>query len=169
MAGTLAHINYLRSNDMKRITIALAITLVMGIAGTLHLQAQNQIGVGLMYDSDTKSAGIDGRLVLPIAGPQLRFATNIDVFLPNNYTFVRFDANLQYVFAPLRRGGGAYLLGGLDVGYVSVNSSSNTELGINVGGGISGPVGPLSLFGELKFVLGNFDGIVLGGGLLFDM
>ncbi len=154
---------------MKRITITFAVVLVMSLVGALRAEAQSQIGVGLMYDSDTKSAGVDGRLSVPIAGKNLRFAPNLDVFLPNNYTFVRFDANLQYVFAPLRNSGGAYLLGGLDVGYVSVNSSSNTELGINVGGGISGPVGPFSLFGELKFVLGNYDGIVLGGGFLFDM
>jgi len=144
-----------------------ALTLV---AGNAQAQDKSQWGIGLCYGSDT-DVGIDARILLPI-GAIRNFAItpNFDYFFTDGGTFFTLDGNINYTFMPFSRGGGLYGIAGLDIGVSKPkNFNSHTELGINLGGGVRGDAGPLFLFGELKFVLGDFDQVVLYGGMYFEL
>ncbi len=139
-------------------------------ASDMQAQDKTQFGVGLAYGSDS-DVGFDVRILLPV-GSIRNFAItpSLDYFLVDNGTFFTLDGNINYTFLPFSRGGGIYGLGGLDLAISKPKGfNSQTELGINLGGGIRGDAGPVTLFGELKFVLGDFDQVVLSGGLYFDI
>lgn len=144
-------------------TVALILTASQGRA-----QDKAMWGLGLCYGSDTE-VGLDGRLFLPV-GSIRNFAItpNLDIFFVDGGTFFTVDGNINYTFLPFSRSGGLYGIGGLDIGFAKPkNGNSQTELGINLGGGVRGSAGPVDLFGELKFVLGDFDQVVLYGGVYF--
>jgi len=71
-----------------------------------------------------------------------------------------------------------YVLAGLNIAIVSVNfdffgvsqSVSNTEIGINLGGGAQLPLSDkMAAFGELKYALASLDELVISAGLKFNL
>ncbi|MEX1136378.1 MAG: outer membrane beta-barrel protein, partial [Balneolales bacterium] len=87
-------------------------------------------------------------------------------------TWMEFNINGQYHFIEddeLR----AYGLGGLN--YISVRSSveadgfeasdSESEIGLNIGGGVEYDLEFGLVYGELKFIISDADQLVLGGGI----
>lgn len=157
---------------MKRFLWTLTLATVAFILATAQGKAQDKAmwGLGLCYGSDS-DVGFDARLFLPI-GSIRNFAItpNFDLFLVDGGTFFTVDGNINYTFLPFSRGGGVYAIGGIDIGFAKPkNGNSQTELGINLGGGVRGSAGPVDLFGELKFVLGDFDQVVLYGGVYFPL
>lgn len=71
-----------------------------------------------------------------------------------------------------------YVLAGLNIATVSVNFDlfgvsekvSNTEIGINLGGGAELPLSDkMAAFGELKYALASIDELVISAGLKFNL
>ncbi|MCB0620041.1 MAG: hypothetical protein KDC41_15295, partial [Saprospiraceae bacterium] len=66
-----------------------------------------------------------------------------------------------------------YALAGLNLAFVSVDlgafgDASDSELGLNLGGGIQLPItDALGLLGEVKYVIGDADQLVLTVGAIF--
>jgi hypothetical protein len=56
---------------------------------------------------------------------------------------------------------------GVDFGEFGSGSSSDTEIGLNVGGGVTFGDGPMAPFAGAKFELGGGEGAVIFGGLSF--
>lgn len=53
---------------------------------------------------------------------------------------------------------------------INSNSSSNSEIGLNIGGGAAFQLSdPLAAFAEIKYILGDADQAVFGFGILFSL
>lgn len=154
---------------MRRILALAAITLTCMLAAS-SLHAQAQFGVAIPFRTDGSDVGVEGRVDIPIGStPALSITPNLSFFFVDIGTFFTIDANVHY--AVVRSSGkgnnGLYVLGGLDLGVYSYSGSTTNKVGLNLGGGYKGDVGAVDLFGELKFVVGDFDSIVLTGGVYF--
>ena len=60
---------------------------------------------------------------------------------------------------------GVYGLAGLQIGILTGFGDSITRLGLNLGGGYAHDLGNFLPFGELKFVVGDFDQFVFNAGV----
>ena len=91
-------------------------------------------------------------------------------FTGSNFTFWELNGDVHYYF----QGGdtGVYGIGGINIAHWSVDipifgiSVSDTDFGLNVGAGYNlGLEGPIIPFGEVKYVISNFDQLVLSAGI----
>jgi hypothetical protein len=161
--------------------IALIVFAVAAMASPL--EAQVRFGAEGSYASDY-DFGVGGRVELPIAtGSEGLLSTLFGVgsFV---YYFPDCDSGLAEVDCSLweLNAGGAVALpiaetvqpyagAGVNVARVSVEvgdvSTSSTETGVNLFGGVRLPMGNLTPFGEARIVLGGSEQFVLTIGALF--
>ena len=154
---------------------------VMFLFGATQLNAQIRFGGQLNYGDDT-DFGLGPRLVLddPALG-EFRFIGTFDLYFPDDGGGVDVDywelnGNIVYDFevttAPKLT---PYVGAGLNVAHVSVDvtspgltgSNSNTELGVNLLGGLEFGLGKVRPFVEIKVELEGGEQFVITGGILF--
>lgn len=171
---------------MKRILFAmLTSSLIMGLEYTQAQSVDGAIRVGghLGYGSDIESFGIGARgdyavtQNILLAPDFMYFFGDDDFGIDINW----FDINLNgnYLIEINNPDLIPYALGGLNIAITSLDCNdilasicedrSNTEIGLNVGGGLDYLMGKLVLFGELRVVLGNADQLVLMGGIKYPL
>lgn len=161
-------------------TIFLLTCLSIGVVFTAH--AQTQLGAGLIYGGEIEKLGIKAEGIHAI-NDDFRVAADISYFFPEEGSGGGFDLSVtwwainfngHYLFVneeSLR----AYALAGLNIGIITAKASymgdseseSDSELGLNLGGGIEIPVNTISFFGELKLAGLGGDGeqVVIGAGV----
>lgn len=147
--------------------------------GTVPAAAQAQATLGpIVQYHDYADFGVGVALELPASGlaENLNFLGDFTVFFPDapGVDVLQINGNLTYDF-PLEDGSVLpFALAGLNVTRFSFDSDaipSNTELGLNIGGGIKFDAGPLrptvgfrleleggdgwAFFGSVPFKLGN--------------
>lgn len=157
---------------MKKLLLISLFVIGLTIAGTDKADAQIgqfKLGGGLLFGSEVESAGIQGngtyRFSEDIAG-----AADISIFFPGDDTgldsFWSLNVNGHYLFAAEEEYH-LYGLGGLNVSTAenSFNNNSDSELGLNLGAGGELHLSSVSLFGEIKYVISDFDQLVLGAGV----
>ena len=174
---------------MKK-TYLLAALILGGLVLALptDLQAQTsqgamRVGAQLGYGTEIESLGIGGRFDYALTD-QILLAPDLMYFFgksEGSVDFSWFDINLNgnYLFDIGNADIVPYALAGLNFAIVSVDydtggspidgDSSSTEIGFNLGGGADFAVGTLTVFGELRFVLGDADQLVLAGGVKFPI
>lgn len=154
---------------------------VMFLFGATQLSAQIRFGGQLNYGDDT-DFGLGPRLVLadPALG-EFRFIGSFDLYFPDDGGGVDIDywelnGNIVYDFevttAPKLT---PYVGAGLNVAHVSVDltspgltgGGSNTELGVNLLGGLEFGLGKIRPFVEIKVELEGGEQFVITGGVLF--
>lgn len=168
---------------MKRILLA-GLVLLATNAGAAA--AQTVFGPQLSWGDDS-DLGIGARLELPLAGmmstdpsspaSKLRLVGSFDWFFPDDGVGIDVDwweinANLTY---PIEAEGvRPYVGGGLNFAHVSVHFDdallddvSDTDVGLNLLGGLKFLLGTLDAFAEARFALGGADQFVLTSGILF--
>ncbi|MCS6966836.1 MAG: hypothetical protein NZ473_08795 [Candidatus Kapabacteria bacterium] len=153
--------------------LVLALTVVATGIWSSVAAAQIHLGAGLCYGSDIEKPGIDLRGYYGIS-PILRLTPNFHYFFTESgTTFWTLDFNAHYVFYEHRRQQRAYGVFGLQYAHSSVDlgfmTTSDSEIGLNVGIGGETRVDFGAIFGEIKFVLGGADQLVLGAGLRFTL
>ncbi len=175
---------------MKKITFITALLL-----GTLFSQAQIKLGGKVTYGSDIESIGIgakglyeiddewdvSGELVYFFGEDESRgggVEVESNLFTINADAHYNFDINVDQL--------GVYALGGLNIAFWEATTSTpsipslgvpggesevdGSEVGLNLGGGAIYELQEnISLFSELKFVVGDFDQVVFSAGVLFDL
>lgn len=165
---------------MKKLFGGIATVLVL-VALAAPASAQTFVGGGLIYAADLGDfdLGIQagGYVGMDDLLPGLRLGGDVEFYLPQSesyagqsvsWNFMAINANAHYMFL---RGEtfDAYALGGLSLGRSSVSgggmSDSNTEIDINLGGGIEVPMNFGRVYGEIKIVAGDYDRIVFGAGV----
>ncbi len=143
-------------------------------------QAQFEIGGGLIYGTDIEELGISGRAAFRLTDnwriqPTFNYFFTEDVgSIKTSVWSLNADANYVFgVFGVLK----PYVLAGLNITTVRVkiddnsfladNTESDTEVGVNLGGGLDFDLKKVIPFVEIKFVLSDFDQAVLAGGVKF--
>jgi outer membrane protein X len=158
---------------MKRILLTLTFVAVVSLAS----QAQTRLGAGFGWGSEIEELGIgiNGEFFvkdnISINPGFIFFLVDDGPFDKQN--FWTFNANGNFYFHD-SESVSVYGIGGLNLSTYSYefgdNEDSNTELGINLGIGSNFDVGGSVMpYAELKYVLGDFDQLVLFFGAKFNL
>ena len=161
---------------MRRIMIALGMVAI-GALTPLASQAQVQIGPTLAFHDDF-DLGLGGTLTvqMPAIGEGIGFMADFLMFFPSedNVDYLEINGNVTYDFRLEGSAVQPFALLGLNVARASVDAGSlgdesNTEIGLNVGGGIAFNVGSLrpSLGG--RFEISGGEGFVVFFTLPFEV
>lgn len=155
---------------------------VMALAALAAVPARGQerpfnLGAQLSWGDDADlGLGVryENRLDRLAPSVPLRVIGSFDWFFPgNDVTYWELNANVAYQFTLQNSRIGPYAGGGLNIARASVDvagvgSASDTEVGLNLLGGIRFPsTGRLTPYVEIRLELGGGEQFVLTGGLLF--
>ncbi len=156
---------------MKRLlsTSAFILTLICLFHTTGFAQDRPfQVGVGLLYGSEIEELGIQANLNYPVL-ENIELAPDISIYFVDDDgdvdNFWELNLNGHY-FLSSQEQYNVYGLAGLNLATIgnSFTDDSETEIGINIGVGSEYYMDAFSLFGELKYVLSDFDQLVIGVG-----
>lgn len=167
---------------MKKIFLTTAMVACALFFGAQNIQAQTQqgqwrLGGGLVFGTEIESLGLQFRGDYAITD-QFLIAPDIVYFFPDSdfgIDFNWFDINLNanYLFEVSNPDVVPYALAGVNIAIVSfdlneimipgLTDDTETEVGFNIGGGVDFLVGFVTVFGEMRYALGN-DQLVIGGG-----
>ena len=173
---------------MKKIFVAALIFAGVNFGLSTDLNAQTsegamRVGAQLGYGTEIESLGIGARFDYAITD-QILLAPDLMYFFGKSegsldYNWFDINLNGNYLFDIGNSTIVPYALAGLNFAIVSVDydvgigpgdgDSSSTEIGFNLGGGADFAVGTLTVFGELRFVLGDADQLVIAGGVKFPI
>jgi len=143
---------------------------------TSQVQAQFQAGAAFMYGSEVEELGLQANGTYTI-NEQFRAAADIGFFFVDDAegfdtSFWTINANGHYLIPGIPKAT-VYGLAGLNITTVSAEfdtpfgrvDESDSELGLNLGGGGELPVGAVNLFSEIKYVIGDADQLVITAGV----
>ncbi len=150
----------------KHVITAAAFVLTGLLCAPNPGHGQVYVGAQGSWGSET-DFGVGGRVLGNIEDANLEAVGSFDVYFPDGGSFWTVNANLFYHFH-LEENPSVlpYLGGGLNIATVS-NGDSQTEAGLNLGGGIRFPLDNVSPFIEAKTVLSDVDQSVLSFGVIF--
>jgi len=155
---------------MKHRTLTLFALLALCAGAGAPLSAQLRFGAQADWGDNT-DFGIGGRLEHGLTklfpNVPLRAAASFDYFFPGNslnYWEINYNVFYQLKADALT----PYAGGGLVLAYASAGGGSNSDLGVNLGGGLKFATGgKMTPFIEARVELGAGEQFVLTGGLLF--
>ncbi len=171
---------------MKK-TSLIVLTLIFATVLNHNLYAQDadngnagaiQVGGGLMYGSEIDQLGfrVDGNYVI---NADFRVEADLGFYLPESsgnvdVNWFEFNVNGNYIYVnEPDKGLIVYALAGLNYTRAKVSagnfSSTNGEVGLNIGTGLEYGLDFANLFAELKYVLGDYDQLNIGAGLRFPI
>lgn len=144
--------------------------LVLGIVFLVNNSAiaQNDftLGGGLAYGSEVEAIGIQAGATYAFT-EEISGAADFIIFFPDNYDWWEFNVNVHYRFFS-EDNVSVYGLAGLNFVTVDFDQfGSDSELGLNLGGGAEFGLEFAKLYTELKYTLSNFDQLGLSAGLRF--
>lgn len=159
---------------MKKILIIPGIILGITFLINTNALAQNDfsVGGGLAYGSEVEAIGIQAGATYAIT-EEISAAADFIIFFPDNYDWWELNVNGHYNFFS-EDNVSVYGLAGLNYATLSVDlgqfgDASDSELGLNLGGGAEFGLDFAKLYTELKYVIGNADQLGISAGLRFDI
>lgn len=159
------------TRTLRVLALTAAIVAVPGLA-----RAQVTLGPTLAYHDDA-DFGIGAALGMPLDGvePGLGFLGDFVIFFPDapGLDFFEINGSLTYDFPIEDADVLPFVLAGLNIARASVDvagvSASNTDLGLNLGGGIVFDAGPFRPMVGLRLEIEGGDGFVFFGTLPFAL
>ena len=175
-------------NCFKERKNASAFLFVFLLFMTFSTQASAQFwfGGGLVYGEGIERLGVQANANLVVNEDQkIRIAGDLTYFLVDKSSALdvefktrvfTINANGHYMLVSSDQIV-VYGIGGLNFAIVSVSASgagsqfidlldtNSTEVGLNIGGGLEYELDFGRVYGELKYVLGGFDQVVIGAGV----
>ncbi|MBI1723690.1 MAG: hypothetical protein HYR48_07270 [Gemmatimonadetes bacterium] len=154
---------------MKR-AFAVSIILALCALAPATLRAQAKFG-GQVSWADDQDIGLGARVVASTPGalqlPRLDFIGSFDWFFPGGgANYYEVNGNVGYRISGVT-GIAPYVGGGLNIAHRS-NGTSNTELGLNLLGGLRFGIGPVVKgFSEVRLELSGGEQFVVTFGVLF--
>jgi len=140
----------------------------------VSVNAQTKIGGKLAYGSEIESFGIGAKATFAIdskfsISPEILYFTEND-----NVSLFELNADLHYRLDDNWSGFNPYLIGGFNYVDLNVdnrfNDSSDSEAGLNLGLVTEYPLSnEFSFISEVKYVLSDFDQLVIGIGFLYRL
>lgn len=153
-------------------------SLFLGIVFFAHSQALAQenmfsLGPGITYGTEIEAIGIQGSAVYGFT-EQVRGAADLTIFFPDDsngadHSFWTINANVHYLLLA-ENGTNIYGLGGLNYATQEFSngvSVSDSEAGLNLGGGAEVGMEFGAIYLEAKYIISDFDQLVLAGGVRF--
>jgi len=174
---------------MKRIISTLIVVVGVILFGNNTLYAQSgdlKLGGGLVLSTGAVDNGgdLDNTIGLKVDGvyeidENWRAGGDFTFYFPDeegntDLTVWELNFNAHYIFYQ-ENDLMAYGIGGLNITSINIDTqfgdNSESEFGLNLGGGIEYPLDFANLFGELKFggIGGDADQFVFGAGLRFPV
>ena len=155
---------------MRKLLSAAALVGMLAVPGL----AQAQLTAGpLAAFHDDFDFGIGAYLGIPVPSLDENLSINpsfVYFFPGNSFNFWEVNGDVVYRFevsedTPVL----PFAMAGINIANFSVDGAggSNTEIGLNLGGGVTFRTESLSPFAGAKFEMGDVDGFVLFGGLGF--
>ncbi|MEM7575311.1 MAG: hypothetical protein AAF433_20555 [Bacteroidota bacterium] len=146
--------------------------LLFALAFTVNTaSAQLSVGPVATLGFNFDEIGIGARGTYDI-NDQFRPAADFIFYLVDGGTVIGFNANLHYKFAGETGGVQPYVLAGLGFVSFSVDTGfgnvSVSDTGLNLGGGVTLPLGNATFFGEGIFGVGGSE-LGLLAGILFNL
>lgn len=163
---------------MRKLAIALCVLALGVLVSPRNAEAQVQIGPTLAYHNDFDVAvGGTMNVQMPALGDRIGFMADVLVFFPDsdNVDYLEFNGNLTYDFPLENEMVRPFALAGLNVARVSVDfageidSVADTEIGLNLGGGLSFELGAIRPVIGARVEVGGGEGFVLFATLPFDV
>lgn len=155
---------------MRKVLITLCVLGLGILASPRQMEAQVQIGPTLAYHSDF-DFGIGGTLnvQMPALGDRIGFMTDLLVFFPDpdGLDYLEINGNLTYGFPLENQNVRPFALVGLNVARASVDlpgeidSSDDTEIGLNLGGGVTFDLGAFRPTAGARAEVGGGEGFVI--------
>lgn len=152
----------------------LSISLMLGLfLMTQTVNAQFSAGGGLAFGLESEDLGLQLRGLYQI-NEKIRGDVNLTFYFDGveDVNVTEINLNGHYL---IHDGDSfsVYGLGGLNIFRVGVSfdgfSSSSSEIGLNLGGGITFPFSDtLSGIGEIKYAISDADQLVIGAGVLYN-
>ncbi|MDZ4698198.1 MAG: hypothetical protein SH809_00715 [Rhodothermales bacterium] len=162
--------------------------LVLSMLGLLALRpmdatAQLQIGGGLAFGTEIEKLGVQISANLPVAQEgKIRAAPDLIFYMKDDFgagevRWWEVNLNANYLFVEAEDYT-IYALGGINIANVNFDydievpevpgfgfDASSTELGLNIGGGVEYGMAFGNLYGEAKYILSDFDQLVISAGV----
>lgn len=143
------------------------------------VQAQMTAGPFLAYHDDLEAIGVGGFLgiAIPQLAPGFAVVPNIAIFFPDDpLSFFEINGDVMYTFPvsetspvePFAFAGLNWARSSIDFGGTT-GSVSDSDIGLNLGGGVNFDAGSLSPFAGAKFEIHNNTGFVIFGGISFAL
>lgn len=143
----------------------------------LNAKTSTMVGGGFAYGSDIKKLAIQAGAIFDIDAP-VNIAPDFKYYFTDQYiTFWELNVNVHYDLTK-NKGTNFYLLGGLNyavqsvdfnTGFAGSGSVSNSEIGLNIGGGAKFDLSGFYLVPEIKYVLSNYNQLVIGVSAMFPI
>lgn len=159
---------------MKKLLSIAGLVLGFIFFSNTNALAQNEfkVGAGLAYGSEVEAIGIQAGAVYDFT-EEFSAAADFIVFFPDNYDWWELNVNGHYRFLS-QDNVTVYGLAGLNYATLSIDlgqfgSASDSELGLNLGGGAEFGLDFAKLYTELKYVVGNADQLGISAGLRFPI
>ena len=159
---------------MKKLLCTVALVGMMVAPGVV--QAQTMAGPFLAYTDDAEAFGLGGfiSIPLPALNPNISLVPDFTWFFPDAGNLFEVNGDLMYSFAvspdsPVM----PFAFAGLNIARYSVDiggtNFSDTNVGINLGGGVNFSAGSVNPFAGAKVELEGGESFVLFGGLSFPI
>ncbi len=157
--------------SVLRAVLAIGALTVLALAGARDVQAQTMFGAEVLFGSDT-DVGLGGRVHFDLAPsvPNLEIMGSFDYFFPdgpNDYWEI--NGNAWYrIRTSATQTAVPYVGGGLNIGHIdNAATEDNTDVGLNLGGGVRFLFENTIPFLEARVTIGGVEQLVIGGGVLF--
>ena len=137
---------------------------------SINSKAQLFVGGGPVFfiPDGNSHIGLNPRISY-IFNEKMEINSGANYYLSNDYNLNDVNIDFHYIFGEdgtIR----FYPLAGFNLMQYTVNENAVAKFQFNVGGGTKIPINVnTGLFGEAKYIVGEFDGIVLTAGILFKI
>ena len=156
---------------MKKWLCAVALAAMLSVPA--GVSAQMTAGPMLAYHTETgvEALGVGAFLGIPLASVEgLSIVPSFIWWFPDGYDFFEINGDAVYNFvvsadSPVQ----PFALAGLNIARVSAAGFSDTDVGLNLGGGVNFIAGSLNPFAGAKFEIQDGTGFVIFGGLSFAL
>lgn len=161
---------------MKKL-LTLSLVLVLTLLMHSHASAQGEFstGPGIAYGTEIEAIGLQGSALYSFS-EEVRGAADLTIFFPDDdngvdHSFWTINANVHYLLM-IDNGSNFYGLGGLNYAtqeFSNGTSVSDSEAGLNLGGGAEFGLEFGTVYLEAKYIISDFDQLVLSGGVRFTL
>ena len=163
---------------MKQLLSTVALVGMLAVPSAVA--AQTVLGAAAAYHTDLEALGLGGYVTAPLTQlhENISISGNLFYYFPDAFDAFEVNADLIYSFPvsadspvlPFALAGLNIFRTALDVTIAGVTtSSSSTDLGLNLGGGVVFPAESVRPFVAGKFELNNGTSFVLLGGVGFPL